>query len=157
MDTLQREIVDDRKIRFDAYRGAGIGSLGLLGLGPGIGLSTTGSGGPIVLTRHESPRQSTGSEIESNRTTPITVIANRRTKANGDSPGFRQREWEWRRTHAKILKQFENEWVVLEGEEIIAHGSNAAQVIHEARSRGIRTPYIFFVEPEFDESFKIGL
>jgi hypothetical protein len=64
---------------------------------------------------------------------------------------------EWRRTHAETLRQFENQWVVLEGERIIAHDSNAAQAIRQAKSRGIRTPYIFFVEPESDESVRIGL
>jgi len=63
---------------------------------------------------------------------------------------------EWRRTHAETLQQFENEWVVLEGEEIIAHGSDAAQVIREAKSRGIKTPYIFFVEQESANFVRIG-
>ena len=81
----------------------------------------------------------------------------RQTEAYGQSSGFRERELEWRRTHAETLKQYENEWVVLEGETIIAHGSNAAQVIREARSQGIRTPYIFFVEPEIANVVRIGL
>lgn len=69
----------------------------------------------------------------------------------------RERELEWRHTHARELRQYENQWVVLEGEEIIAHSPEAAQAIRQAKSRGIRTPYIFFVEAESDESVKIGL
>jgi hypothetical protein len=70
---------------------------------------------------------------------------------------FRKQEIEWRRTHAEILKSFENEWVVLEGEEIIAHGDDPVRVIEEARSKGIRTPYIFFVEPQSEDFVNIGL
>ena len=78
-------------------------------------------------------------------------------EADRQSSGFRERELEWRRTHAEALEQFENEWVVLEGETIIAHGSNAAHVIREARSQGIRTPYVFFVEPEVSNIIRFGL
>jgi hypothetical protein len=77
----------------------------------------------------------------------------------GRSPAqrLRHREVEWRQTHTAELRRYENQWVVLEGEEIIAHDSNAAQAIRQAKSRGIRTPYIFFVEPESDNSVRIGL
>lgn len=70
---------------------------------------------------------------------------------------LRHRELEWRQTHTAELRRYENQWVVLEGEEIVAHHSNAAQAIRQAKSRGIRTPYIFFVEPESDDSVRIGL
>jgi hypothetical protein len=46
---------------------------------------------------------------------------------------------------------------VLEGEEIIAHAPDAAQAIRQAKTQGIRTPYVFFVEPESDDSVRIGL
>ena len=49
---------------------------------------------------------------------------------------FRNRELEWRRTHPEILKSFENQWVVLEGEEIIAHGRNPIEVVAKARAEG---------------------
>jgi len=81
----------------------------------------------------------------------------RQTEATHQARGFRAQELEWRRTHAETLKQFENEWVVLEGDTIIVHGSNPAHVIREARSQGIRTPYIFFVEPEASNVVRIGL
>ena len=79
------------------------------------------------------------------------------TVSRSPAPRFRHRELEWRRTHSAELTPYENQWVVLEGEEIIAHDSDASQAIRQAKSRGIRTPYIFFVEPESDNSVRIGL
>ena len=87
----------------------------------------------------------------------LSVTGGLRTDPPSTAPSFRERELEWRSTHAYTLRQFENEWVVLEGEEIIAHGSDAAQVIREAKSGGIKTPYIFFVEQESDDFVRIGL
>lgn len=88
------------------------------------------------------------------RTSIVSWLADR---APSQTASFRQRELDWRRTHPEVLTRYQNEWVVLEGETIIAHGSNAAQVIRDAKSRGIQTPYIFFVERESDDSVRIGL
>src|SRR5438132_1363734 len=68
------------------------------------------------------------------------------TARRSPAPGLRERELEWRRTHATALRQYENQWVVLEGEAIVAHSSDPAQVIREAKVKGIRKPYVFFVE-----------
>ena len=73
------------------------------------------------------------------------------------TPSFRVRELAWRRAHPEAFTGHQNEWVVLEGEEIIAHSADAADVIRHAKARGIRTPYIFFVEPEADNFVRIGL
>ena len=70
---------------------------------------------------------------------------------------FRNLELEWRRTHPEILKSFEDEWVVLEGEEIIAHGSNPIEVVAKARAEGIKTPYVFYVESFSEDISKMGL
>jgi len=79
------------------------------------------------------------------------------TERRSPAPGLRERELEWRRTHAETLRQFENEWVALEGEEIIAHNRDPVQVFEEARRRGIRSPYIFYVEPTDENIVRIGL
>ncbi len=70
---------------------------------------------------------------------------------------FRNRELEWRRTHPEILKSFKNEWVVLEGEEIIAHGPNPIDVVATARAEGIKAPYVFYVESSSEGISKMGL
>jgi hypothetical protein len=64
----------------------------------------------------------------------------------------RARELEWRRTHREVLRNFAGQWVVLEGEEIVAHGKDPQQVVVEARAKGIRVPYIFYVGKPTDVS-----
>jgi len=59
--------------------------------------------------------------------------------------GHRTRELEWRRTHREVLRNFAGQWVVLEGEEIVAHGKDPQQVVIEARTKDIQVPYIFHV------------
>ena len=59
---------------------------------------------------------------------------------------YRSQELEWRRTHREVLRTFAGEWVVLEGEAIIAHGSDPVQVVAAARAKGIKVPYLFYVE-----------
>lgn len=71
--------------------------------------------------------------------------------------GHRSRELEWCRTHAEVLRQFAGQWVVLEGEEIVAHGNDPLQVVADARAKGIRVPYIFYVEETGDNVVKMGL
>jgi len=70
---------------------------------------------------------------------------------------FRNRELEWRRSHVETLRSLENQWVVLEGEQVVAHGKNPVQVINEAKSKGVRTPYIFFVEQKTENVVTMGL
>ncbi len=59
----------------------------------------------------------------------------------------RQRELEWIESHADEMRRLAGEWVVLEGDELVAHGKNAARVVASARRRGIAVPFVFFVEP----------
>ncbi len=60
---------------------------------------------------------------------------------------FRERENAWRRTHGDAMRAYAGQWVVLEGEQILAHGSDPAPLVARARERGIRSPYVFYVEP----------
>ncbi len=71
--------------------------------------------------------------------------------------GHRQREQAWRQTHGDVLRSHAGEWLVLEGEEIIAHGDDPADLVKQARERGIRSPYVFFVEPVQPGVIKIGI
>jgi len=87
----------------------------------------------------------------------LNVIAAHRVDARPSPRGLRERELEWRRTHAETLRQLQNEWVVLEGDEIIAHGSDPVQVIREAKNKSIQNPYIFVVEPETENLVRFGL
>lgn len=71
--------------------------------------------------------------------------------------GHRSRELEWCRTHKEVLLQFAGQWVVLEGEEIVAHGDDPLQVVAEARSKGVQVPYIFYVEGTDENVVRMGL
>ena len=159
MEALQREIEDERKSRLTYFpQHTAVGSLGCWGSPAGLTTSTVGFGTEITTSfRHKSPRILDMPVPTLSSECGVSILAFHRGDASPSSPGPREREMEWRRTHAETLRQFENQWVVLEGERIIAHDSNAAQAIRQAKSRGIRTPYVFFVEPESDESVRIGL
>lgn len=71
--------------------------------------------------------------------------------------GYRIREIEWRRNHAEDLRALAGQWVALEEENIVAHGRDALEVVRETRARGIKKPYIFYVESVGDDVVQIGL
>jgi hypothetical protein len=60
----------------------------------------------------------------------------------------REREHAWRRANPELLQgRYAGQWVVLEGEEIVAHGRSAVSAVEEARAKGVAVPYVFYVEP----------
>ncbi len=59
----------------------------------------------------------------------------------------RQRELEWIRTHTDEMRRLAGQWVVLEGEGLVAHGKNAVRVVASARRKGVTVPFVFYVEP----------
>jgi hypothetical protein len=70
----------------------------------------------------------------------------------------RQRELEWIHTHGDEMRRLAGEWVVLEGESLIAHGKNAARVVASARSKGVAVPFVFYVEsPSVEATAHLGL
>ncbi len=68
-------------------------------------------------------------------------------KHQSPASGYRSRELDWRRTHGELLNTLAGQWVVLDREEIIAHGGDPLKVIAGARGKGIHVPHIFYVEP----------
>lgn len=75
----------------------------------------------------------------------------------GDELRARSREHTWRIENEGMLRRLSGEWVVLEGDLLIAHGSDPASLVAEARARGIAVPYIFFVETSIGDVVHIGL
>lgn len=71
--------------------------------------------------------------------------------------GHRVRELKFQESHPEAFCPFVGQWVVLEGETIVAHGSDPIRVVAEARSRAVRVPYVFFVEEPKEDSVWIGL
>jgi len=68
----------------------------------------------------------------------------------------RSREIAWRRAHEHELRALAGQWVILEGDELIARGPDPRPLVATARARGIQVPYLFFVEPA-GENVKFGL
>jgi hypothetical protein len=59
----------------------------------------------------------------------------------------RQREFEWIETHADEMRRLAGEWVILDGDQLVAHGKNATRVFATAKRKGIAVPFVFYVEP----------
>jgi Family of unknown function (DUF5678) len=142
MDGLQREIVDEKKGQLKSLELTGVGSIGFFGL-------------VVGLTQSWAPEVFVSSDLFPPY--PIENLQSSKTSRHPIASSFRSRELDWRRTHREILKSFENEWVVLEGEEIIAHGPNPIEVVAKARAEGIKTPYVFYVESSSEDISKMGL
>jgi hypothetical protein len=60
----------------------------------------------------------------------------------------RERELLWLQTHRAELQQFVGQWIVLEGEQVVAHGADPVAVVREARAKGIGGPFVYRVQPE---------
>lgn len=69
----------------------------------------------------------------------------------------RSKELRFREARQDLFKSFAGQWVCLEGETIVAHGSNVARVVEEARRRGVQVPYIFRVSDEPEGCVRMGL
>ncbi len=52
--------------------------------------------------------------------------------------------------------QFFGKWVVLEGGQVVASGSNPKQLYEDVRARGISSPFLIFVPPDEQEPFAGG-
>ena len=160
MEPFQSEIEDERKSRLNNFpRHTGVGSLAWWGSPAGLTMPGEDFAAAAIakVFRHVHPRNEDTFDLVHVGEHVQVSITTYKDEVRLPSPRLRERELEWRRTHAETLRQFENEWVVLEGEEIIAHGSDAAKAIGEAKIKGIKTPYIFFVEQESNDFVRIGL
>lgn len=69
----------------------------------------------------------------------------------------RSREMRFRQTHRDLFNSFAGQWVCLEGETLVARGSDLSKVVEEARKKAIQVPYIFRVSKEPEGSVRIGL
>ena len=86
-----------------------------------------------------------------------TASESPRVEIKRNISGPRHKELEWRRTHAELLKAYTGQWVVLQGDEIVAHDVDPLRAAALARSKGIRVPYVFKVEDEVNDVVRIGL
>lgn len=63
----------------------------------------------------------------------------------------------WREAHEQALRELVGQWVIVEGNDLIAHGPDPVPLVVAARARGIRVPYLFFVEPSEQYTVRFGL
>ena len=68
---------------------------------------------------------------------------------NGKEPSLRSHEEEraWVDAHRE---EFLDQWVALDGGDLIAHGTDARTVYDEARARGTTAPYLVHVVPKVE-------
>ena len=52
--------------------------------------------------------------------------------------------------------QFVGKWVVLEGRQVVASGSNPKQLYEDVRARGLSSPFLIFVSPDEQAPFAGG-
>ena len=71
--------------------------------------------------------------------------------------GRRTRELRWRQNNGQLLEALAGQWLVVEGDELIAHGQDPVTLVVAARRRGIQVPFVFFVEPRARDTVKFGL
>ena len=89
---------------------------------------------------------------------PISSSVMSRLKRTLSLAGTRAlRENAWRRTHEAELAAYAGQWVVLEGETIVAHGTEPARLIEKAKGQGVQIPYIFYVEELTPDVVMMGL
>ena len=68
---------------------------------------------------------------------------------------YRERELAYENTHRDVLRRYAGQWIALEGAHVVANSANLSQTIAEARARGIKVPYVFFVSA--DDTSELGL
>jgi hypothetical protein len=80
-------------------------------------------------------KKSTGKE-------PAKSMTNKNSRTR-----FRDVETEWMNNHPEELRKCAGEYVIVEGTEIIAHGTDTSKLFAIAEERGVKIPFIFFVPP----------
>jgi len=96
----------------------------------------------------------------SGTTTDETLIVRKGQEAEQEEQlalPYRHREIEWLRTHKEAVQKLAGQWIVVEGEEIIAHGHDPAPVVIDAQAKGIKVPYLFYVDKLDKNVARIGL
>jgi len=66
---------------------------------------------------------------------------------------FRQSEMNWLSSNSEQLGKYEGKWIALEGDKIVASGSNEVTVEMQARMKGIKVPFLIRVPSKADKPF----
>ena len=57
----------------------------------------------------------------------------------------REMELRWLKDNSEIVQSHHGNWIVVEGQEIIAHSPRMSDVLKVARDRGIVSPFVIFI------------
>jgi hypothetical protein len=83
------------------------------------------------------------------------VLEEKREEVDEPSPDvvYRKREYRWMKEHKN---EYAGQWVALDGDHLIAHGSSARKVLEEADKLGAKLPFIARVDSPDDLPFTGG-
>lgn len=70
---------------------------------------------------------------------------------------MREIENNWMIDHKEEMKQYVGQWVVIEGEEVISSDINPFDAVVEAKNKGVKIPYIIFIDSDDPGTVKMGL
>jgi len=65
----------------------------------------------------------------------------------------RQREIEWLSSNTDTLYDYQGNWIAVEGDKIVAWGSDEVDVEMQAKTKGVKVPLLFRVPAETDKPF----
>lgn len=63
----------------------------------------------------------------------------------------------WLEEHAAEMASMAGEWLVIEGDALVAHGPDYSTVLAQARDLGIEVPFVEWVPEERPMGFCMGL
>ena len=90
----------------------------------------------------------------------VAEAVNNYLKKNGSPPSVRRVPFQDRQAEmawaAKPDPQYFGKWVVLEGSNVLAAGSDPRAIYEEVRGQGISSPFLIYVSPEEQEPFAGG-
>lgn len=66
---------------------------------------------------------------------------------------MRQSEISWLLSNPELLSKYEGKWIALEGDKIVASGSNEVAVEMQARMKGVKVPFLIRVPSKADKPF----
>jgi hypothetical protein len=69
----------------------------------------------------------------------------------------RERELAWLAQHRAHLSRYAGEWLIIEGDDLIAHGPDYLAVLKKARRRGVLVPFAYRVPEEDAGTAWMGL
>ena len=88
-------------------------------------------------------------------TTASALITKSETRETETRPAasLRQKELEWLSSNTGNLRNYEGKWIALEGDKIVASGSDEVAVEMRARMKGVKVPFLIRVPSKEDMLF----